>query len=490
MLLTINLHSKNMESTARVAPRGPATPAPFWNRIPRFFLFPLHPPILGRIGLFGLIPALGVYATSVNAILVAVAGLSLLAWIFFLRYGSRVLNETSQGRLSPAEYDDADDPTLSMLPYSMFGLCVASSFGVGLVTGIFGEGAGIAANFLAMLMLPASFMVLVHTRSLFAGLNPANAWALVGAVGKPYLLLCLFLFCLSSAQMFMSFWLFARGVVPLLEKWAELQAVLSQVRSQDDFEQAVPLLEAFDAFLGRQRPRLFVSVFGFTAVAMYFTMIAFNMMGYVLYQYHRALGLEVDDPRAGNGEAHDPVADQVAGLIAAGQLDKAIDIAYEAQRTDPENLVSQERYHKLLHLAGRTDRLLPHAQRFIAQLLRRQMPGKALDVLRRCREKAAEFRPEDPATILALAQAARSGRDAKFAMEIIRSFDRVFPQHPLIPDVYSLGARILCEDLRQDAKADRLFAAICEHYPDHPCAVQAREYRAVLARLQPQANAG
>lgn len=490
MLLTINLHSTNMESTARAAPRGPATPTPFWNRIPRFFLFPLHLPILGRIGLFGLLPAVGVYATSVKAILVAVGGLSLLAWIFCLRHGSRVLGETARGRLSPDAYDWEDDPGLNHLPYAMFGLCFASSFAVGLVAGIFGEGAGMAANFLAMLMLPASFMVLVHTRSFLASLNPANAWALAGTIGKPYLLLCLFMFCLSSAQAVMSLWLYTTGVWPLLEKWLELQSLLSQVRSQDDFAQIVPAMEAFDALLGRKRPRLFISVFGFIAVAMYFAMIAFNMMGYVLYQYHRALGLEVDDPRAGGSEAHDPVADQVADLIAAGQLDKAIDIAYEAQRTDPENLVSQERYHKLLHLAGRTDRLLPHAQRFIAQLLRRHMPGKALDVLRRCREKAAEFRPEDPATILALAQAARSGRDAKFAMEIIRSFDRVFPQHPLIPEAYSLGARILCEDLRQDAKADRLFAAICEHYPDHPCAVQAREYRAVLARLQPQTNAG
>lgn len=438
--------------------------------------------------MFGAIPAIGVFATSIPAMIVAVAGLSLLAWIFFLRYGSRVLSETARGHLSPADYSFEEDLTLTHLPYSIFGLFFVTSFAVGIVAGIFGEGAGIAANFVVMLMMPAAMMVLVHTRSLWSGLNPSQAWALIKTIGKPYWLLCLFLFCLSSAQMFMSVWLFTTGITPLFEKWSALQAALQHVQSQDDADQVESLFMSFDTFLGRQRPRLCLSVFGFTGVAMYFTMIAFNMLGYVLYQYHRPLGLEVDEPRArraGRTEPRDSEADQIASLIAAGQLDKALDIAYEAQRVDPENVTLQERYHKLLHLAGKNERLCSHASRFIALLLRRQMPGKALEVLRRCREKEAEFRPEDPTTILALAQAARSARESKFALEIVRAFDRVFPRHPLIPEVYSLSARILCEDMRQDATADRLFAAICERYPDHPCAAQAREYRSALARMQP-----
>lgn len=481
-----------MNSTSSSARLEAAGPAPFWGRIPRFFLFPLNPAVLGRICLFGAIPAIGIFASGIKGMLIAVAGLSLLAWIFFLRFGSRVLSETALGRLSPADYAEGDDPTLAHLPYKIFGLFFATSSAIGLVAGIFGEGAGMAANLLVMLMMPASLMVLVHSRSLTAGLNPGQAWALMRTIGKPYSLLCLFLFCLSSAQMFMSFWLFTNGVTPIMEKWAELQMAMSQVETQEEFEQIQPLFVAFDTFLKRQQPRLSLSVFGFTGVAMYFTMIAFNMMGYVLYQYHRALGLEIAEPRKGRpggDPAQDSEAGQIADLIAAGQLDKALDIAYEAQRVDPENVAAQERYHKLLHLAGKNDRLFSHGNRYIALLLRLQMPAKALEALRRCREKDAEFRPDDPATILALAQAARNARESKFALEIVRAFDKSFPRHPLIPEVYSLSARILCEDLRQDAMADRIFAALCQRYPDHPCAAEAQEYRTALARMQPQGNA-
>jgi hypothetical protein len=114
------------------------------------------------------------------------------------------------------------------------------------------------------------------------------------------------------------------------------------------------------------------------------------------------------------------------------------------------------------------------------------MPGKAIEALRRCREASADFRPDDPSLLLTLAQAARGMRDPKTALEIMRAFDKNHPRHPLIPDVYLLSGRILCEDLRQDSTADRLFATICERYPEHPCAAQAMEYRAVLARMQPQ----
>lgn len=481
-----------MDTISRPDRENSSDPAPFWNRVPLFFLFPLNLSVLGRICLFGAMPAVAIFATSIPMIVIAFGGLSLLAWIFFLRQGSRVLSETARGRLSPADYDWEPDPSLAYQPFKIIGLFFITSFVVSLAASMFGETAGFVANFVVMAMIPAAIMVLVHQRSLFAALNPAEAWTLIRTIGKPYLLLCLFLFCLSSAQMFMTYWIAKGAVMPIVERWGEVQEAMRHVQSDDGAEHVQELMENLQSFMGRQRPRLALLTLAFTAVGMYFTMIAFNMMGYVLYQYHRPLGLDVDEPRGRRGGAPEPrdeESDQIAALIAAGQLDKALDIAYEAQRVDPESLPAQERYHKLLHLAGKTDRLLPHANRFIGLLLRKSMPAKALEALRRCREKEAEYRPEDPATVLALAQAARSTRDAKFALEILRGFDKAHPRHPLIPEVYSLSARILCEDMRQDAMADRLFAAILERYPDHPCAAQAQEYRTALARMQTQDGA-
>ncbi|MCL2524849.1 MAG: hypothetical protein FWF20_08530 [Betaproteobacteria bacterium] len=465
-------------------------PPPFWGRVPRFFLFALHPSILLRIGLYAALPVICIFTTSIMAGVVVFLGLSLLAWIFYLRLGSNIFSETSRGRLSPDQYDTQRDESLAFIPYAIFGLFFVASLAVGLVMSLFGEGAAVVANLIVNLLLPASLMVLIHTRSLIDGLSPGQVRELIGTIGKPYLLLVLFLFFLSSGQGFLTFKFFQMGIAPIIEKWALLQQTLmQQIQSEADWELVQADSSEFDAFLRRQRPRVGFALFGFNAAAMYFTTIAFNMMGYVLYQYHHLLGIEVDEPRARGSQhdkPHDATGEQIAELLAEGQMDKALDLAYEEQRVQPDSVPAQERYHKLLHLSGKTDRLLSHANRFIVLLLRQQMPGRALEILRRCREQSPDFRPEDPATLLALAQSARALRDPKQALDIMRAFDKKHPRHPLIPDVYYLSATILCEELRQDAMADRLFAAIIERYPQHPCAAQAEQYRATIARMQPQ----
>lgn len=471
-----------MAITTSTAESDAITAPPFWTRIPEFFRFPLrHPQILGRICMCGAIPAVGTFASGMQSMFVAIGGLTIVAWIILLRHGSRVLCETAQGRLSPADYPWEQDDSLVHMPYKLFGLFVITSIVVGMAASLFGQGASMVANLAIMLILPAAAMVLVQTRSLTAGLTPNLSWEIARAMGKPYLLLCLFLFCLSSSQMLVSFWLYSKGFDPLLAKWAEVEAALYQTSPDEDVEY---ILEPFFSMLSRQRPRLFLSTFASTATAMYFTIIAFNMMGYVLYQYHRRLGLEIDNPDAADGSAPNREADPVADLITAGKIDQALDIAYEAQRLEPESVDMQLRYHRLLHLAGKDDRLLSHAQRLMPLLLDKGMPGKALDALRLCRERQPEFRPEDPATVLALAKAARTARDAKLALDILRSFDRLFKNHPLIPEVYALSALILCEDFRQDKMAEQIFTVLCQRFPDHPCASQAREYLKTLARLQ------
>jgi hypothetical protein len=85
---------------------------------------------------------------------------------------------------------------------------------------------------------------------------------------------------------------------------------------------------------------------------MYFTLIMFNMMGYVVHQYHGALGVD-QDAKAGPaaGAKEESGAEAIGRLVGAGQIDQALELAYEEQRIAPENLAVQQRYHKLLQLA-------------------------------------------------------------------------------------------------------------------------------------------
>lgn len=473
---------------------GPSLIAPFWTRIPRFFLFPLQPSALWRVLVFAALPALGAFASNPLAIGILIAGLSLMAWIFLLRFGSRVLHETSLGRLSISDYSPLPDDSLAHMPFKIMALFMIPGFFVALIAGLFGQTMGVVANFLVTVITPAALMAMIVSRSLATGLNPSASWSIIGGVGKPYALLCVFLFFLSSGQMFLVGKVLEHTLLPLFEQWGALQLQIQQAYQAQDQLAFEAAMENSRNFFPRIQPRLAGAVWLMSAVAMHFTLIAFNMMGYVLYQYHEALGLEADEPvsqrRRGAAKPQaDAESEQIAALIAEGKLDQALEIAYEAQRLDFENIAAQERYHKLLHLAGKDERLLSHAQRLIPLLLRHNQGRNALEAWKRCREKDAEFRPEQAASVLQLAEAARAGRDPRLAMEILNGFDKAFRNHALLPEVYFLGGQILCEDLRQDAMAERFFVTLCNRFPEHPRVPEAQRLREIIRRMKQSAAA-
>ncbi|MDP5239089.1 hypothetical protein Q9Q94_06075 [Uliginosibacterium sp. 31-16] len=476
-----------------MASSNPLIP-PFWTRVPRFFLFPLTPSVLWRVVVFAALPALGAFATSLPAMMVCIGGLSLLSWVFLLRFGSRVLSETSLGRLSPTQYSPLPDETLAHMPYKIMGLFIIPGFAVGLVAGLFGEGMGMLANFAVMLITPAALMALVTSRSLSTGLNPAAGWSLISGIGAPYLLLCIFLYFLSTGQMFLMFKVFESSLLPMLQKWGELQVTLQQAMASQDEVAFTAAMEASQKLFANLRPRLAGSVWLITGVAMHFTLIAFNMLGYVLYQFHEQLGLDVEvlpGRRGGSAAAkakEDPDSARITEFLAEGMVDQALEIAYEAQRLDPENTAAQERYNKLLHLAGKDERLLNHSQKLIPLLLRKEQRRNALDAWKRCREKQPEFRPEDAATVLQLAEAARHAREPKLAMEILNGFDKAFRNSPLLAEVYFLGGQILCEDLNQDELAERFFVTLANRFPDHPRVEESQRLRQIIARMRQRAE--
>jgi tetratricopeptide (TPR) repeat protein len=476
-----------VEASPRITYRTSPDIQPFWQRVPRFFIFPLQPASIMRILAFSGFAALGALATSVPGMVVAIAGMSLLAWIFFLRFACRVLSETSMGRLSLADYPDEPDDSLSYMPFKLFGLMIIPMIAVGFIIGLFGPTVGILAYALVSFAMPAALMVMVISRSLTTGLNPSAAWSVITAMGKPYLLLWVFLYFLSSAEMMVIAQVVEHMILPLAKRFAELSLSMSQVTSEAEAE---TVQDAFKLLYSQLRPRLTGTVFLAQAVAMHFTLIAFNMLGYALYQYHGVLGLDVDEdggrPDTAAKQAEGSQDQAIAALLAEGKLDQALDLAYEAQRLEPDNIAAQERYHKLLHLAGKDERLLNHSNKLIPLLVRREQSTAALQAWKRCQERHPDFRLEDPAALVKLAETARTERDGKLALKLLNGFDRNFRNHPLVPEVYFLCGSVLCEDLRKDELADRFLATLCSRYPQHPRVDDARRLREVIAKMRPQ----
>jgi hypothetical protein len=419
---------------------------PFWLRMPRFFLYPLHlEPLLYMIFLScATLLALIVPLPLILGFLLVFLGI-LLA---FIRYAYKTLDRTAMGFLAPDQYVNYDDSGRAGLPYKQFGIF----FVIGALLGLAERAGGLvfgAALMYGLLSMPAATMILTVTRSFWSALNPFAVIRMMTTIGMPYLGLCAFLFLLSASQGVLQSFL-----APRVPQWM-----------------ALPTL----AF-----------------VAMYFTLIMFNMMGYVLYQYHHLLGVRVRNDRLGGGAGAGSRAAgggetaSYADLIASGQIGEALDQAYEERRIDPENVAANDRYHKLLLLSERKERLQSHTRSYLALLLKKGLAAEAIKLYGATREKMPDFEPEEPAQLLRLAEAARQARDFTLALSLLNGFDKRFPKSEEIPAVYFFAAQTLCENFREDAKARQLLTKLLKHYPTHPVSDKARQLLNFLEKLAAQ----
>lgn len=418
---------------------------PFWLRLPKFFRYPLHVEPLSYMLVLSLATLLG-FVLPVPAPLDHLL-VHLGVWLAFIRYSYKVLDQTAQGLLTPDQHKLRADPERVNLPYKQFGIFMVMGFALGLAEAVGGLALGVVTVFTS-LAVPASVMILTLTRSFWAGLNPLALLSMMRLIGLPYLGLCAFLLLLTASQQTLGMLL-----LPLFSGWLVL-----------------PVLNL---------------------VAMFFTLIMFNMMGYVVYQYHAALGVSVH--AATRPEVERPAetdAEAIGRLVGAGQIDAALERAYEAQRVAPDNLAAQQRYHKLLLLGDRNDRLLAHGRRYLGLLLSKGMGDEALNLFKVLQGRDAAFAPEQPAQLLDLAEVARRRRDFTLALTLIKGFDKRFPRNPAIPSVYLFAARLLCEHYKQESGARQILATLLERYPEHPAGVEAQQYLVVLDKLAASAPAG
>lgn len=423
-----------MRSDAAIAPsaRGsPRGPRPFWHRLNSFFAFPLQPQPLA----YALMLALSSLLFKILFFLPAPLAIALIEIGILLaasRYGFRITALGSQGISRAADFPRELDPDWTNLPWKLFAILVVQGFVAGWCLHV-SVGLWQLVLFAMSFMLPASIIVLVQTASLRSALNPLPVVDTMRIIGKPYVLLCFFLFLLSSgAQIVM--------------------AMLLPVFS------GLILLPLFNLAL------------------IYFSWVMASLLGYVMYQHHEALGI---DARSGPDSGLDGAPARTPAQIAQQQLDAevaerldqgdmagALGLAYEDQRIRPDEAHAQRRYHRLLLLSDRTPTLLEHARGFIALLLRQGQTAEALKVFKACRDKDATFALQDADQTLALARSTWRAGDAQATLALLSGFDKRFKGHAAIPHAYELAARLMLQGFDRRDMALGILAALEARYPD------------------------
>jgi hypothetical protein len=416
-----------------------ADPPPFWHRLNRFFAFPFQSRPLGyavMLALSSLLFKALFFLPAPLAIGLVQVGILLAA----SRYGFKVMALGSQGIARAADFPRQLDPDWAYLPWKLFAILIVHGIIVGWCARVSMGMAQLALLVLSFL-LPASTIVLVQSASLFSALNPLLIADTVRIIGKPYALLCFFLFLLSSgAQIAMSL-----------------------------------LLPLFNGLI-------LLPLFNFAMI--YFGWVMASLLGHVMYQHHEALDIDLLPGAGGEPDARPVLTPaqaarqqldaEVADRLSGGDLAGALGLAYEDQRTRPDDAHAQRRYHRLLLLSDKTPTLLDHGRRFIALLLRQGQAAEALKVFQACRARETAFALDDADQTLALARSTWRAGDAQATLALVSGFDKRFKGHAAVPHAYELAARLMLQGFGRRDMAQGILATLEARHPDSEATQEVR----------------
>jgi hypothetical protein len=310
------------------------------------------------------------------------------------------------------------------------------------------------------LMLPSTMIVIALDDAFFRSLNPLNVVDHVQRMGAAFFVLwAFFLLIVGSRQLVLGLGAGWPGVVRL------------------------PLELGLGTYLG---------------------LVLCALMGYVLYQFHQEMHLDVQidfdaHRRAGGaegiaraGSAHkalreadvkDPLERKLQPLVAEGRFEEAIAELKDHMRYARHDPALNTRLHQLYLLQGDDAATLAHGQQWLVALARAAQGKEALAAWRKLRTLDPQFEIREADVVLPIATAASRQGEHDVALGLVRGFDKRFPGHADLPGVAFLGARLLSEHGRQHGKAAQLLRALLAHYPDHAIAAEARTYLTVLERM-------
>jgi tetratricopeptide (TPR) repeat protein len=422
---------------------------PFWKRLPRFFAYPFQ---LRPLGFILILPLIAV-------ILHGIPLLPFFLSVIQLKYCFDVLNSTANGCLKAPEVSYSFDVEDIRMVFKLGSLITIYGAIMGLIFFEFGKGAGVLCLCFLLLLMPAMIIALATSKSLLTALNPFSYVTFATRIGVDYLLMCLFLLFLLVAPGTLLH--YARGVLPL-------------------------------------KALLFVSY----ASTLYYTIISYNLMGYVILQYHEQIGYEVDlgqfieqgeafkdanQPAPSQVESAETVISRSETLVRAGQIDDALWVMENWMRTKGVEKALSERYYNLLKITRRTDEMLSYSPKHLDLLAAADEKDAACAVYRECLSCDPEFAPA-PQTLLKIGKWLIDAEDPQTGSKALLKFLKANMGHPLAPNACFFLAKALHEKLNNSAQAERLLKTVIEKYPHHDLAVHAERYLGAMKMESAQAG--
>ncbi len=407
-------------------------PEPFWQRLPSITLYPLRGPALYSLialtlcTLSGLLPGIGWILAGIT-------------WIAIYRYAFEILRETAHGRLTSPEHTlGSTDGTVMRL----LALMILMGIVVVVVAVFLGPVIGLLTLAAVVFLQPGCVISLAMDGSLRMAANPATSITLAMRIGWPYLAAFLLLFVIQASALTAGTWLHTY-MPPIVG-----ELVLT-----------------------------FFSVWGLFS--------AFHLLGYLVYQYHDALGFEPEGApeRLSRHLPDQSVLDEAEHFIREGHPDAARDVLRGAIRSRAVDLPVHELYQRLLRRDGASEALREHGRQYISRLLMEKQERQALTVLRETLELDPGFTPADAEQANLLAERARMGGLLQLQLDAQLAMIKAWPRSPQAAQWALQAALLRGERYGRDSEALQLLDQALPNCEDEE---QRRKLEAARQALSPQ----
>ncbi|BCE01233.1 hypothetical protein [Marinicellulosiphila megalodicopiae] len=315
---------------------------PFWRRLQASFRYPLDIKTLGVIALFvlisGLIPSLPFKFI-----------LSLIVFGTLFKYLFTCLKHTAMGEFNPPDPIDAIEGGF-VLALKVIGLFVVLAFVIKFMFDVINYQLAAIVTFAIFLLLPAIVMVLALTDSLVEALNPMNVIHAAVQLGLQYLVFLGFIFVMiGSAEV--------------------LNSTISLV-----FPQASSFLSA--------------------CVGIYYLIVAFHIMGYMVYENQGKLLKQESMLNDSDKDQRTPAQRALAKaniFVKEGLFNHAVSVFDQGIKDSPQDYHLHTKYFEFLMACHASDQMSKFGGRYLNLLIKTHRNERIYSTYRNILELTGSF---------------------------------------------------------------------------------------------------
>jgi hypothetical protein len=364
---------------------------PFWRRLQESFKYPINNNALILIlstGIFAAILPINIYTVILQLLLSGVV----------FKYAFSCLDNTAHGTLTAPDLGGVFEGGLDLIGKIIIiiallgGMVAAAFYYVGVISG------GIAAS-LMTLSLPAVFIRFAITDSLLEALNPIGAFRLIAAIGLPYgLLLAFMMIMISSVSIIGS--LFA-----------------------NDFSIISTVIQGI--------------------VANYYTIVAFHIMGYMIYQYQNEIGFSADEDTTDNStknSSRDNSLHRINVALKEGNYDLTRQLFSSAVKKYPDDMEIYSKCFDFLYASNNVKNITRYSNTYLEFLIRSHRNSLLAAAYQRTLKLDKSYVPRSPHTRHILAKVYFDKANFKAVLKLLNGMHKQHLEYPNIGQAYELLA--------------------------------------------------